>query len=376
MEVGLKPKDYYEILGVAPEASPEEIKKAYRRLARECHPDFNQDDPGAEAECKRINEAYEILGDPEKRRQYDHFRATGSSFDLGGFGDQGIFEDLFSMFFEDWTGPRGRSSAGKGSDLSLDLTISFEESVFGVKKEVEIPRLAVCAVCEGSGGAPGTSASLCPACEGTGHIRTAQRGFFGDVVRTVVCDHCQGSGDILTDPCRSCKGEGRSPTSEHIAVAIPAGVTDGTQLKMRGAGEAGRRGGATGNLFIVIRVKPHPFFEREGYDLYCQIKISIAQAALGAEIEIPTIDGETTLKIPSGTQSNSTLRLRGHGVPYFQAPGRGDQYVKVVVLVPTKLTRAEKELLKKFAALRGEELQQPLEGLFNKAKKIFKDEPS
>lgn len=358
-------KDYYKILGVSKQATLDEIKKSYRRLARECHPDFNKDDPEAEAKCKELNEAYEVLSNPDKRRQYDLFGASGSRFDVGGFGDRGVFEDLFGLFFDDIRTP-GRPRAQRGSDLSLEMAITFEESVFGTEKEIEIPRLAACPSCQGSGAAAGSSPQVCPSCEGRGQTQTVHRGFFGDVVRSSVCQQCQGGGQILTKPCPKCKGEGRTPTSEKVSINIPAGVIEGDQLKMRGAGEAGRQGGAVGDLYIVMRVAPHAFFERKGFDLHCQVKISIVQAALGAEIEIPTIEGTTKLRIPAGTQNGTAFRMPGLGVPHRS--GRGHQYTAVGVVIPTRLSREEKDLLKKFAASRGEDPRRPLEGLGERAK--------
>jgi len=376
-------KDYYEILGVSRNATQEEIKKAYRKLARRYHPDVNKNDPAAESKFKEINEAYECLSDPDKRRQYDMFGTTRGGPAFGGFGDfagfgtgggfEETFGDIFDMFFGDWRRPGSshRSGAQRGSDLSLELTIDFEEAVFGAQKEVEIGRLVSCNVCSGSGLEPGTRPETCPDCRGTGEIRSEQRTVFGTFIRTSTCPRCKGVGKIISNPCRSCNGQGRKPVHEKIKVDIPAGVDNGVTLKLAGKGEAGLRGGAAGDLYVMIHVRPHSVFERQGNDLFCQFPITFPQAALGAEVQVPTLDGIEKVRIPAGTQTGTPFRIRGKGIPSLHSGSRGDIIVQVVIETPRKLTDRQKELLYELAREFGDELPNASSSFFGRIKDAF-----
>jgi molecular chaperone DnaJ len=367
-------KDYYEILGVSRNASEAEIKKAYRRLARKYHPDVNKHDPNAESKFKEINEAYEVLKDPEKRRQYDLFgRVDGSPFpgfgDFGSFADfESPFEDIFSMFFGDWKGKRRRTKAERGSDLRIDLTVTFEEAVFGTEKYVEIARHGLCEKCKGSGLSPGTQPQTCPNCNGTGEVRISRETFFGSFIQTSTCYTCRGTGQIIATPCPDCQGQGRKPISERLKVTIPAGVNDGAQLKYKGRGEAGLYGGPAGDLFVRVHVQPHQVFERRGDDIYCQFPITFPQAALGAEVQVPTLDGFEKVKIPAGTQTNTQFKIKGKGVPRLYGKGRGDLIIEVIVEVPRKLTTKQRELLKRYAQAMGEEVKNGSGGILGRLK--------
>nr|WP_206155233.1 molecular chaperone DnaJ [Caldanaerobacter subterraneus] len=359
----------YEILGVDRNASQEEIKKAYRRLAKKYHPDLNPGDKEAEQKFKEINEAYEILSDPQKRAQYDQFGHAafeqggfqqggfgdfgegGFDFDFGGFGD--IFGDIFSDFFG--TGRRkAEKGPKKGADIRYDLTLTFEEAAFGTEKEIEVERFEVCDVCHGTGVKPGSRPETCPVCHGTGEIRQTQNTPFGRIVNIRTCPRCHGEGKIITDPCQKCGGTGRIRKRRKIKVTIPAGIDEGQMLTLRGEGEPGLRGGPNGDLYIVIHVKPHEIFKREGYDVYVKIPISFADAALGGEIKIPTLDGMVSFTIPEGTQTGTKFKLRGKGIPHIGGRGRGDQIVEVYVEVPKRLSEKQKELLREFKRLEGE----------------------
>ncbi len=363
--------DYYEILGVSKTSTQDEIKKAYRKLARRYHPDVNKDDPEAESKFKEINEAYEVLSDPDKRRNYDTFgTAKGPAFgggfdDFSGFGGfEGAVGDIFDMFFGNWQnqGARTRSSTQRGSDLSLELTVDFEEAVFGAEKEIEIGRLVSCQICGGSGLEPGTSPETCPTCRGAGEIRNEQRTVFGTFIRTAPCPKCQGTGRIITSPCKDCNGQGRKPVHEKINVEIPAGVDDGVTLKLAGKGEAGLRGGRPGDLYIMVYVRPHPVFERRGVDLFCQLPITFTQAALGAEVKVPTLEGFETIKVAPGTQTGTSFKLKGKGVPSLHHKARGDILVQVVIETPRKLTERQKQLLIDFARESGEDVPEVSSG--------------
>lgn len=349
-------KDYYEILGVSRDASETDIKKAFRQLALKYHPDRNPDDKASEEKFKEINEAYSCLIDPQKRANYDRF---GSAEGLGagygpfssgtGFGD--IFEDIFGDFFGAFGGQR-RARPTKGNDLRYDLTITLVESVFGTEKTISFPTLEDCPDCKGSGSEPGKSPVVCPGCKGTGQVRF-QQGFFS-VSKT--CGKCYGKGKIITDPCKSCKGQGKVQVEKSVNVKIPAGVDRGSRLKMYGEGEPGIHGGPKGDLYIVLDVEEHPFFKRDGTEILCEVPISFPQAALGAEIDVPTLDGSALLKIPSGTPSGSIFHIRGKGAPRVGSHHRGNQAVKVYVEVPKKLNARQRELLEEFAAINGDEV--------------------
>ncbi|GAW93450.1 molecular chaperone DnaJ [Calderihabitans maritimus] len=378
-------RDYYEVLGVSRNASQEEIKKAYRRLARKYHPDVNPGDKEAEAKFKEVKEAYEVLSDPEKRARYDQFGHAGTEGGANGFGgfggfegfgggaDFGGFDDIFDMFFGRGFGTRSRRKAPqKGADLEVEMEISFEEAAFGTEKDVEVPRRETCPACHGSGAEPGTTPLRCKACNGTGQIRVSQQTPFGHFESIRTCHQCHGQGTVITTPCRRCGGEGQIRRTRKIQVKIPPGVDTGNRLRVAGEGEAGVYGGPPGDLYVYIKVKPHEIFTRDGYDIYCEVPISFAQAALGDEIEVPTLNGKAKLKIPEGTQSGTTFRLKGRGIPYVRGGGRGDQHVKVQVVTPVNLTEKQKELLRQLeASLSGKNLQGRERGFFEKVRDAF-----
>lgn len=349
-------EDYYEVLGVSRDASEQELKSAYRKKALKYHPDRNPGDHTAEEKFKEASEAYQVLSDAEKRAAYDRYGHAGVGAGAQGFGagpfgagvgvDLGdIFGDLFGEMFNMGGSSQRGSRHQRGDDLRYDLTIDFEDTIFGKEVEIRIRRLDVCAKCKGSGSASGRGPSTCSQCHGRGQIRY-QQGFFS-VART--CSACGGRGSVISDPCPVCRGEGRASAEFKLSVKVPPGVEDGTRIRYAGEGDVGRAGGLKGDLYIVLSIRPHDFFERRGHDLYCVIPISFPQAALGAEIEIPGIDGKVTLKIPEGTQSGRELRVRGRGVPYLNERGHGDLIVKVVVQVPRKLNRAQREMVAKLA---------------------------
>ncbi len=353
-------RDYYEVLGVSPNASAEEIKKAYRKLARQYHPDANPNDPEAEAKFKEINEAYEVLSDPEKRASYDRFGHAGvgdqgfNGFSgFGGFGDFGGLGDIFEMFFGN--GPRRRSGPERGADIRLDLEITLKEAAFGVERELKVPRTEECSTCGGSGAAAGTRPVVCPVCNGTGQVQYAQSTLFGRIVQSRTCERCRGSGRIIEKPCPTCRGTGQVRRTRSIKIKVPPGVDEGSRLRVAGEGEAGVRGGPPGDLYVYVHVKPHRVFVREGDDLVCEVQVSFVQAALGDEIDVPTIDGTVAkLKIPEGTQPGTVFRMKGKGMPRVDGFGRGDQHVRVKVVTPTKLNEKQKELLREFARTLGE----------------------
>src|SRR5512146_261357 len=349
-------RDYYEVLGVTRTATEQEIKSAYRKLALQYHPDRNPNNPDAEERFKECTEAYTVLADSQKRATYDRFGHAGvagsagaGGFDPSIFQDMGDLGDIFSAFFgmSDLFGGGGRSWEQRGADLREDIEINFEEAVFGVTKEVAVRRNEACEACSGSGVERGKSAATCHTCGGRGQVRY-QQGFF-TIART--CSSCQGTGTVVTDPCPQCKGSGRSVQQRRIEVKVPAGVEDGTRIRYSGQGEAGVHGGPPGDLYVVLHVKEHALFEREGKDLYCTVPITISQAALGTEIEIPTLEGPPTLKIPEGTQSGATFRLRGKGVPVLNGHGKGDLFVKIKVQTPTRITKRQRELLEELQTL-------------------------
>jgi len=342
-------KDYYKILGVAKSASEEEIKKSYRKLAMQYHPDRNPGDKEAEEEFKLASEAYEVLRDPEKREIYDRYGVEG----LRGTGFTGFrgFDDIFSTFgdiFEDFFGfggtQRRRSHARAGADLRFDLKISFTDAAFGKEMEIEIPRAASCEACGGTGAQAGTSPVSCPVCRGTGQVTRAQ-GFF---TISTTCGQCHGEGKVVQHPCKDCRGLGRVRTTKKIQIRVPPGVDTGSKLRLRGEGEQGERGGPPGDLFVILYVEPHDFFSRDGDDLICQIPISFSQAALGADIDIPTLNGTRSLAIPKGTESGEVFRIKGEGFVKLRGHGRGDELVQVIVKTPRNLTRRQEELLREF----------------------------
>src|SRR5258708_1992371 len=328
-------RDYYEVLGVARSATDDEIKKAFGRLATQYHRDATKEQ-GAEARFIEINEAYEILSDAQKRSAYDRFghaavnNGAGAGGFNGDFSNFGSINDLFETFFEGGSTSQRRSGPQRGADLRYDLTITFEEAVFGCQKDIELPRWENCTTCHGSGAAPGTSTTRCSACQGTGEIRRVQQSIFGQFVNVTMCERCRGEGRVITTPCEKCRGQGRIRNNRRVKVNIPAGVDDGINVRVTGEGEVSSRGGTPGNLYVILTVKPHPFFKRNGNDIIYELPISFTQAALGAEVEAPTVDNKNaSLKIPPGTQSGRPFRLKNMGVPVVHSRAHSDQHVTV-----------------------------------------------
>jgi molecular chaperone DnaJ len=372
-------RDYYEVLGVQRTATEEEIKKAFRRLAKQYHPDTNKEQ-GAEAHFIEVNEAYEVLSDPQKRSAYDRFGHAGVSngSGAGNFSDFGFssINDLFETFFAGATTSQRRTGSQRGADLRYDLTITFEEAIFGCQKDIELPRWENCSTCQGSGAAPGTSTTRCSACQGTGEIRRVQQSIFGQFVNVTMCERCRGEGRVITTPCEKCRGQGRVRNNRRVKVNIPAGVDDGINVRVTGEGEVSSRGGTPGNLYVILTVKPHPFFKRSGNDIIYEQPVSFTEAALGAEVEVPTVDGKTTpLKIPAGTQSGRSFRLKNMGVPVVHSSARGDQHVIVKVVTPTNLSAEEKRLFEELARLEKERSEQNdkniFRNFFEKTKDVF-----
>lgn len=374
-------RDYYEVLGTSKDASAEEIKKAYRKKAKELHPDRNADNPDAEAQFKDVNEAYEVLKDAEKKAAYDRFGHAafeggmgGGARPGGGYGQQGdfasAFSDVFDDLFGDFMGGRGgggRTRAARGSDLRYNLRVTLEEAYMGLQKTITVPSSVMCETCDGTGSEAGTEPTTCPTCSGLGKVR-AQQGFF-TVERT--CPTCQGAGQIIKNPCKSCHGQGRVEKERALSVNIPAGVETGTRIRLAGEGEAGMRGGPSGDLYIFIQVAEHPLFERDGMHLHCHVPVSMTAAALGGDIEVPTIDGgRSRVKIPAGSQSGRQMRLRGKGMPALRGAGHGDMYIELAVETPVNLTGKQKELLREFEKL-SEENNPESSNFFSKVKNFW-----
>lgn len=354
-------RDYYEVLGVSREVTPEELKKAYRKAAIQHHPDKNPGDKKSEEKFKELSEAYEVLSDEKRRRAYDQFghaAAGGGGPGGGGFGGfdfagaagtAGGFNDIFGDIFGDLFGGAGRGGRARrgrpGDDLRVNIELKFEEAAKGIEKVIHVARNAPCETCNGSGAAKDTHPETCPQCQGRGEV-TMNQGFFS-VSRP--CGRCQGTGQIIKNPCSKCRGSGKNRKESSLEVKIPAGIDSGQRLKLSGEGDAGERGGPPGDLYVVVNVKPHEFFTRDEYDVLCDVPILITQATLGAEIEVPTLDGKVSMKIPPSTQTHRTFRLKGKGLPRLGSYGRGDQMVRVVIETPDDLSREQKDLLKKFA---------------------------
>lgn len=378
-------RDYYEVLGVARGASAEDLKKAYRKLAVQFHPDKNPGDKKAEERFKELSEAYEVLSDSQKRQMYDQFgHAAGAGnpggaggFDFQGFGGGASINDIFGDIFGDLfgggaggargRGGRQRSGGRPGDDLRTSVDITFEEAAFGAEKMITVPKSVRCDTCEGSGAKAGTHPETCNQCAGRGEV-SFQQGFFAI---TRPCPRCNGAGQTIADPCAQCHGSGTMKKRSQIAIKIPAGVDTGQRLKLSGEGEMGERGGPPGDLYVVINILAHDFFTREEFDVICEVPLTFTQAALGAEVEVPTLEGKVKLKIPSGTQSHKILRLKNKGLARLGSYGRGDQLVKVIVEVPTKLSSEQKDLLRQFAESGGESSHPMHQRFFEKVKNIF-----
>lgn len=361
--------DHYSTLGVDRDATPDEIKKAYRKLAREHHPDANPGDAAAAEHFKDVNRAYEVLSDPQKRANYDAYgdeRGPGAGF--GGFSDFGGISDLFSTFF----GGAGASTTrgtGRGSDVLAEVVLTLEEAAAGVEREVDVTTLGECETCSGSGAAPGTFPTRCSACGGTGETREVRRTVFGNVMTAATCRRCGGRGEEITTPCDTCAGRGRVQVTDVLTVQIPPGVDSGAQLRVSGRGEAGVRGGRSGDLYVAIEIEPHSVFRRAGDDLACEVKVPMTVAALGGSVEMPTLDGAEPIEVEPGTQSGQVVRLRGRGMPRLHGRGHGDLVGLLKVETPSDLTSEETELLARFAEMRGE--QAGPRGLFDKIKEAF-----
>jgi molecular chaperone DnaJ len=380
MKVAMNKRDYYEILGISRDASSEEIKKAYRKLALEFHPDRNPGNKEAEEKFKEAAEAYSVLIDSERRSVYNRFGHDGlrgegftgfTGFDSSIFRDfEDILGDFFGFSFGDFFGTRSkrrRYYPQRGRDLGLELEITLEEASFGAEKEIKLSRSEFCTVCHGSGMTPGTEKSNCHHCQGTGQVRYSQS--FFTVSRT--CSHCQGRGEIITSPCKECHGSGKIKVKRFLKINIPAGIDDGSKLRIAGEGDSGDSGAPRGNLYVLVRLKKHKFFERENGNLYCQIPIAFSQAALGGKVEVPTLEKSEILKIPPGTESGDVFRIKGKGVKSFHSNGKGDLFVKVKIETPLNLTKEQKELLRKFGQSRGDILDSVDKSIANQVKKIF-----
>lgn len=373
-------KDYYEVLGISRDASEGDIKKAYRKSAMKYHPDKNKGNKEAEEKFKDINEAYQVLSDPEKKEQFDRFGTTdfnGGGFGAGGFGSgMGGFEDIFDSFFGGGFGGSSRSrrdAPRRGADLEYSINLTFEEAVFGVEKEVSIAKNETCDTCRGTGAKPGTNPKTCDRCGGAGQVKHQRNTPLGSFVSTATCDKCAGSGKIIEEKCHKCHGKGTVRNNKKISINIPSGVDNGNVLPLRGQGEPGENGGPMGDLYINIRVSPHAKFKRKGFDINIEEHITFGKAILGTELKVETIDGEVKYKIPEGTQSGTVFRLRGKGVQRVNGRGRGDQYVKVIVDVPKNLSDKQKQALFTYMEAGGEKVDDIHEESFmDKVKKTFK----
>ncbi len=371
-------RDYYEVLGVSKGASDDELKKAYRKVAKKYHPDLHPNDKEAEEKFKEVNEAYAVLSDSEKRSRYDqfghagvdpNFGAGGGGAGFGGFDFGDIFGDIFGGGFGGFGGGGRRNGPVRGNDVRQVVDITFEEAAFGVKKKLSITKQEVCSVCGGSGAKPGTSATTCAKCGGTGQVRNQVRTPLGYMTNIGTCPDCGGSGKIIKEPCRDCRGTGKVRKNSVIEIDIPAGIDHGQTIQVSGKGEPGERGGPSGDLLVTVRVRQHPLFTREGYNVFIDMPITFVQAALGATVKVPTLDGAVEYDIPEGTQSETVFKLRGKGIPYIRSKARGDQYVKVKVEVPSNLSSKQKELLREFEE---DKNYKQKKSFMDKAKEFFK----
>jgi molecular chaperone DnaJ len=371
-------RDYYEVLGVPRDASDEEIKRAFRRAAQKHHPDVDKSD-GAEERFKELNEAYRVLGDRQRRSAYDMFGHAGVDPASAGGGFEGFgggfgpFGDIFDAFFGGTAaGARQRRRVVAGADLRYDLTIDFAEAVSGLTREITFPTLVTCDVCNGSGGEPGTEPERCPECNGTGERRRVSQTILGQMVNITACPRCNGEGRIISTPCHNCDGDGRVRQQRTLEVRVPAGIDSGQRIAIEGQGEAGPRGGPPGDLYVQVTVRDHPQLIRQGTELYYELPITFAQAALGDTVSVPTVEGQTDLDIPAGTQSGTEIKLRGQGVPRLRGSGRGDLHVIATVVVPAKLSKKERDLLKELGEVSGPAvLPKHREGLFDRLRDIF-----
>lgn len=381
-------RDYYEVLGVDKSVSEDELKKAYRKAAKKYHPDLNPGDAEAEKKFKEVNEAYEVLSDSEKKARYDQFGHAGvdPNFGAGGgygggyggfTGDFGDLGDIFSSFFGGGFGGSSRRSnpnaPRRGNDTAASVNISFEEAAKGCKKTIKVTKIESCKECGGSGAEKGTSAKTCPVCHGSGQVSTAQRTPFGVMQTQRVCDHCHGSGKIIEKPCKTCAGKGRIRHTVELPIDIPAGIDDGQIINISGGGDSGINGGPNGDLRINVNVRPHPIFERNGYDVFCEIPITFTEAALGAEITVPTLDGKVKFTIHEGTQHGDEFKLKGKGIQRLRYSGKGDQYVKIIVEVPKDLSKAQKEKLKEFAKITDSKNYKSQKSFMDKVKDFLND---
>lgn len=372
-------KDYYEILGVARDATPEDLKAAFRTLARKYHPDVNKS-PDAEERFKSINEAYVVLSDPDKRAAYDRYGMEGlngmggrpdfTNIDLADIFGSDIFGDLFG-FGSGRGGRRSRNTPRRGVDLSYSLGLAFEEAVFGVEKEVEINRDELCSTCRGTGAEPGTSPTRCSTCGGRGEVRQVRQTFLGSMVQVTTCPACSGQGEVIAAPCHTCRGRGVERVTVHKKVIIPGGVDNGTQIRLAGEGQPGANGGPNGNLYFEIQVKPHKFFKRREDNILLNVSINIAQAALGAEIEVPTVEGLSQLHVAAGTQPGKVFTLKGKGVPHLHGGGRGDQLVVIEVEIPTKLNNEQRKLLEQLSQTLGSEVRPQERSFLDKLREVL-----
>ena len=372
-------RDYYEVLGISKGASEDEIKKAYKKMARKYHPDLNPDNKEAEEKFKEVNEAYEVLSDPDKKARYDQYGHAGvdPNFGAGGAGFDGNFDfgdlgDIFGSFFGGGFGGGRRTNPNapqRGESIRMSLAISFEEAAFGCEKAVTVDRMEQCGACHGSGCAAGTTPEVCPDCHGTGTVQVRRQTPMGVFATSSPCTRCGGKGRIIHQPCKDCHGTGSVRKRKTIQATIPAGIDNGQTISIRGQGHAGVNGGPAGDLLITITVRPHELFRREGTSVLCEAPITFAQAVLGAELEIPTIDGKVKYTLPEGTQSGTTFRLKGKGIPSINGHGRGDQYVTVYIETPRNLNKEQKEALKKFAETMGDNNYEERKKFFKKNKK-------
>jgi molecular chaperone DnaJ len=379
-------RDYYEVLGLGRDANQEDVKKAYRKLALQYHPDRNPGSKDAEEKFKEATEAYEVLKDPEKRAGYDRFGHAGvgtgagsggfdfNTFDLSDalrafmrdFGSFGIFDEFFGQ-----TTRTRRSGGPKGRDLQVKLKLTLEEIATGVEKKIKLKRLVKCDECRGTGAAKGTSKVTCPRCQGAGQVRKVSRSFFGQFINITTCDYCQGEGQVIQKPCSVCNGQGRVKGTSTISVKVPPGVVTGNYIPIRGSGDIGPRGGPTGDLIVLIEEQEHDLFQRHEDDIIYELPISFSQAALGEQIEVPTLDGKVDVKIPSGTQSGKIFRLKGMGIPHLHGYGRGDELIRIAVWTPTKLSQEEKELFDKLAQSSSSKPPKPGKSFFDKLKETL-----